>query len=119
ARRAEIAIVTPSAAGVSQKRPTIHCRLTTATDRNPRIMAQLAGEIAVAVPLYLPLIDRQDVPSPGISNDIPFPDFLFEMRAGDGDVFVVRVIRLGLLFDHRLLSQGRAESQRPDRRTHN
>jgi hypothetical protein len=74
--------------------PYNHCHLMAPADLHPRIVAQLAGHVGVPVPLHLPLVDGQDVPGPGIRNDVALSDFLFEMRSGDRDVFVVRVVRL-------------------------
>ena len=82
-------------------------------------MAQLIGEIAVAIPLHLPLVDGQHVPVvAGVRDDVAFPDLLFQMGARDRHVFVVGVVGLRLLFDGWLPSHGRPESERSNHCAH-
>src|SRR5438105_4762685 len=73
-------------------------------DGDARIMIQLAREIAVAVPLHLPLVDGQNVTRPRIGDGVTLPDFLSQMRARDCDVLVVCVVGLRLLFNDRPIS---------------
>src|SRR3954466_11788161 len=90
----------------------------TAADADSRIAAQLVPNRAVAVPLHFALVNGQNVTVTRRGNDVAFSDLLFDMRAGDRDVFVVRVIVLGLLFDDLRLGHGRADRHRCYSSTH-
>ena len=81
-------------------------------DRDTGITAQLAGEVAHSVPLHLPLVDGEEIAVTGGGDDVAFPGGLFDVRSGDRNVGVIRVILLGFLFDDRAASEGRAESER-------
>ena len=81
------------------------------TDLDPGITGQLIANRLIAVPFHLSLVDGQNRSVLSDRDDVTLTYLLRNMGTSEVNVFVIGVIRLSLLLDHRPTSHGGPESQ--------
>jgi hypothetical protein len=87
------------------------------TDLDSGITGQLIANRLIAVPFHLSLVDGENRSVPSDRDDVTLAYFLRNMGTSEVNVFVIGVIRLSFLFDHRPTSHGGPESQRANSHT--
>ena len=81
------------------------------TDLDSGITGQLIRNWLIAVPLHLSLVDGQNGTVLADRDDVALHYPLRNMGTSQVNVFVIGIIFLTFLFDHRSSSHGRPQSQ--------
>ena len=88
------------------------------TDLDSRITRQLIRNRLIAIPLHLSLVDGQNRSVPSDRDDVTLHYFLRNVGTSEVNEFVVGVILLTFLSNHRPAGHGRPQSQRANSHTH-